>query len=544
MQENEYAQYPMVNDGPGAFPEAGPSINLGDYLKIAKQRKWSFLMPLVVVVAIAAAVALKLPAKYRSSATILIESQELPPEFVMATVTSFAEQRLQQINQRITSTSKLLEIIDKYNLYKKMRAKQTTEEVVDQMREDIKLKQISADIKDPRTGRATSATIAFTLSYEGMDPPATIQRVANVLVSEFLQENIGLRERQTAEASEFLDDEMQKVQAELDRVAKNLAQFKEQHINELPELLSVNIQGVHNTERDIERLEEQMRSLKEQEGYLQTQLASLSPFAENSDRNRLRQLETDLVGFKTRLSEDHPDVIKARAEIKALKDKMARDAKNKKVNPDAPDNPAYVTLSSQLASTQSEIQSVTLQMADARRTLKKFQGRIEKTPAVEREYKEISMKQGNLQEKFNDLMAKHMEAKVAHGLEKEQKGERFTLIDAPRVPEKPFKPNRKAILIIGVVLGLGAGVGMGVLREFMDPSVRSDDKLAMVTGLPVLGRVPALVTHKERRRNLIIRLATFGATFLIIVVGVALFHYYVMDLNVFWAKIGRKLSRM
>ena len=334
--EDAQAQWQMINDGPGRYPEDGPTLFLGDYLQIAGRRKWAFVVPMLSVIILAMAVALLLPPKYRSSATILIEEQEIPTNFVMATVTSFAEQRLQQINQRIMSTTKLLEIIDQFGLYRKMRAKRTTEEVIDQMRKDVKLKQISAEVVDRRTGRPTEATIAFSLSYEGKDPPGTVQRVANVLVSLFLQENLQVRERQTAEATQFLDDEMQKIQAELSEVELKLARFKEAHINELPELLQVNIQSLQNAERAIERFEEQLRSLKEREGYLQTQLANISPFMENSDRNRLQLLKTELVGMQTRLSGEHPDVIKAKAEIKALEKKMALDAGNKDRNPGFP----------------------------------------------------------------------------------------------------------------------------------------------------------------------------------------------------------------
>ena len=542
--EEAQAQWQMINDGQGRYPEPGPVLSLGDYMQIAMRRKWAFVAPMAVVIVLAVNVALLLPPKYRSSATILIEEQEIPTNFVMATVTSFAEQRLQQINQRIMSTTKLLEIIDQFGLYRKMRAKRTTEEVVEQMRKDVKLRQISAEVVDRRTGRPTEATIAFSLSYEGKDPPGTVQRVANVLVSLFLQENLQVRERQTAEATQFLDDEMQKVQAELSEVEVKLARFKEAHINELPELLQVNIQSLQNTERAIERFEEQLRSLKEREGYLQTQLANISPFMENSDRNRLQLLKTELVGMQTRLSEEHPDVIEAKAEIKALEKKMALDAGSKDENPGEPDNPAYVTLASQLASTQSEILSTENQIKESRQNFRKYETRIEKTPAVERDYKEMVVKQANLQVKFNDLMAKHMEAKVAHGLEKEQKGERFTLIDPPRLPEKPFKPNRLAILAIGVVLGMGAGIGWAALREFSDQAVHNSDKLAMGTGFPVLGSVPAIVTGEERRRVRIRRIVSVTAALLIIAVGVTLFHYFVMDLDVFWAILARKLASL
>ena len=91
-------------------------MNLDDYVGILKRRKWSLILPMIIVFFAAAAVALLLPPIYKSTATILIEQQEVPAEFVMTTVTSYAEQRLQSINQRIMSSTRLLEIINRFEL--------------------------------------------------------------------------------------------------------------------------------------------------------------------------------------------------------------------------------------------------------------------------------------------------------------------------------------------------------------------------------------------------------------------------------------------
>jgi polysaccharide chain length determinant protein (PEP-CTERM system associated) len=531
----------VVGDRLNRVGEPDSAISPGDYLKIAKLRRWSFIVPFLSVLAIAVLVALVLPPKYRSSATILIEEQEIPADFVTATVTSFAEQRLQQINQRIMSTTKLLEIVEKFDLYKKMRDVSTTEEVVEQMRKDVRLNPISTEVMDRRTGRATVATIAFSLTYEGKDSPNAVQQVANTLTSLFLQENLEVRERQTSETSQFLEDETSRVKKELDVIEEALSTYKEKHINELPELLQVNIQGLSNSERGIERLEEQLRSIKEREGYLQTQLASLSPFLENSDRGRLMALKTELVALETRFSDQYPDVVKTKMEIAALEAKMASDKSRYRSDPDEPDNPAYVTLASQLASAQSEIKSIQNQVLDFRKTKAMYEKRIENTPRVERQYKELTGRQMNIQAKYNDLTQKHMEARVAHGLEKGQKGERFTLIDPPRLPEKPFKPNRLAIALIGMVLGAGAGVGWAALREFADQSVRCSNRLAVSTDFPVLGCIPNILNNADRRRIKIRRFASVASAMLVVTVGITVFHFFVMDLNVFWAKLERKL---
>jgi len=511
-----------------------------DYMEIIKRRKWSLIIPPIVVVTIALVVALALPSVYKSTSTILIEEQEIPADFVRATVTSFAEQRLQLINQRIMSSSRLLEIINKFDLYKDLRSRLTTEEIIEKMREDVKMEPISADVVDRRTGRPTTVTIAFTLSYEGKDTPRKIQQVANVLASLFLQENMEVRERQTQETSEFLEEEVSKVKARLEEIEAKVAEFKKNNINTLPELLEVNINGLRTTEREIERLEQQLRSLKEREGYLQSQLANVEPMLDNPERQHLKDLRTQLVALRARFSDEHPDVIKTRDEIRELEKKLGKDKEGEQ--DELPDNPAYINLASQLASTRTDMESVKKQLLDLEKKRRLYQARIEATPKVEQAYKVILLEYSNTQAKYNDLMRKAMEAKVAQGLEKEQKAERFTLIDPARLPEKPFKPNRLAIVLIGLVLGIGAGVGLASLREMSDTSVRSATRLAEETGFAVLASLPEIETPFDRRKRLIRRVVGAAVTVAVLACALTAFHYMVMDLNVLWAKIVRRLA--
>ena len=455
-------------------------MTLDDYMAILKRRKWSLILPALLMFAAAVVVALLLPPVYKSTATILIEEQEIPSEYVKATVTSYAEQRLQSINQRVMSSNRLLEIINRFDLYADMRDRWTTEEIVDKMRTDTQLEPISAEVMDRRSGRPAEATIAFTLSYEGKAVPQKVQQVANVLTSLILDENLQVRARQTRETSEFLEGEMNRVKAALDDLEGRISAFKEKNINALPELLQVNSQSLNNTERNIDLLQEQLRSQKEREGYLQTQLANVSPYLEEQqkDKQRLEELKVQLHYLKSRFTEEYPDVVKARSEIAKLEAQLA-DTKSGDANGrEMPDNPAYITLAAQLSSTRAEIKSIQQQIEGLKNTAEGYRHRIETGPKVAEAYKTLTIERDNTQAKYNDLMQKLMEARVSQGLEKEQKGERFTLIDPARLPEKPFKPNRLAIVLIGLVLGVGAGVGTAALREFSDTSVHSSEQLS------------------------------------------------------------------
>jgi succinoglycan biosynthesis transport protein ExoP len=514
------------------------TMTMDDYFRIVKRRKWSLILPAVFIFSTAAIVALALPSIYKSTATILIEEQDIPVDYVKASVTSYAEERLQSIQQRITSSSRLLDMINKFNLYPELKERWTSEKIVSKMRDDIILEPISSDVIDRRTGRPSEVTIAFTLSYEGKSPQV-VHRIANTLATMFLEENLRVREKQVTETSDFLEQEMRRVKAVLTELDAKMAVFKKAHINELPDLLQVNMQSYNNIENIIDRLNEQLRSLKEREGYLQTQLASIP---RGVDQNRLAELKAQLAHISARYTDKHPDVIKTKTEIAEF-EKQRNNPTQSSVQTDIPpDNPAYITLASQLSSTQADIVSVKKQIQEANETATKYSIRIANTPNVEEAYKSILIERNNTQAKYDDLMRKHMEAQVAQGLEKEQKGERFTLVDPARLPEKSDKPNRLAIMLIGMVLGIGAGVGWASFREFTDPSIRDSESLVMATSFPVLASIPEILTEEDIQRKKKNQRFIIIALILGVVASVVAFHFLVMDLNVFWEKLMGKIS--
>jgi len=304
------------------------------------------------------------------------------------------------------------------------------------------------------------------------------------------------------------------------------------------------MQSLNNIESNIQRLEEQLRSLREREGYLQTQLSGLPRNEEKQDKKRLEELKVHLMYLQSRFSNQYPDVIKTKTEIDKLENQRGElNDKNVKssFHDIPPDNPAYITLAAQLSSTQADIESVNRQINDASKIAHMYRERIANTPKVEEGYKSILIERNNTQAKYDDLMKKHLEAKVAQGLEKEQKGERFTLVDPPRYPEKPYKPNRLGIVMVGVILSFGASIGWASIREFTDDSIRDSYTLSMTTSFPVIGAIPNLLTLKDvkrmKRKNIFA--VSFSALFL--TSCILYFHFNIMTLGEFWEKLMKKL---
>lgn len=113
-------------------------------------------------------------------------------------------------------------------------------------------------------------------------------------------------------------------------------------------------------------------------------------------------------------------------------------------------------------------------------------------------------------------------------------------MEPARLPEKPFKPNRVAIVLIGIVLGIGAGVGLTALIEFSDSSFSNVDALSNSMGFPALAEIPIIVTLEDRRKKNLKRAAMVTGMVSTVILAVFLFDHFIMDLAVFNAKLVRK----
>lgn len=519
------------------------TLTPGDFISIIDRRKWALILPFITIAAISALSAYLLPSVYKSNAVILIEQREIPAEYVTSSMTIFAEQRMQSIKQRVLTLNQLKELIKELDLYKKELEKNTLDEMATEMRDKIVLEPINVEVADRKSGRTATVTIAFSLSFQGKNPKKT-QKVVDKITTLFLEEDINVRTSRALDTHEFLQDEKNQIKQQLSEMDQKIAQFKENNANCLPESFNINMQALINLERYVRDAKENLRTLLEKKEQLTEELNNASIDHESILLLRRQSLEAkkmELINLKTKFSDFYPDVKKLEKELEELKTVMEEEKGQAQAHEELK-NPVYVSLSARLAGLKSDIGSVKHQIDDLNAEADTYRKRLAAIPGVEEKYNALLMERNNLNAKYNELQAKMMEAKIAQKLELAEKGERFILIESALLPEKPFKPNRIAIGLIGVVLGLGAGTGLAALLEFSDASCRSAESLSKASGFPVLTVVPNIITSQDRKRRLRIRIVLIIVTLGLLIGGVAVFHFYIMDLNVFWVKLQNKIA--
>ncbi|MEP6892058.1 MAG: hypothetical protein ABI955_15305, partial [Nitrospirota bacterium] len=408
------------------------------------------------------------------------------------------------------------------------------------------------------------------------------------------------RERQAQEATSFLQQEAENLSKHISKVDEKIAKFKHRANSALPELMSLNLQLMNQSDRELMDIDQQIRSFEERKTYLEGELATIKPntpiMSVTGERildssERLRGLRAQYAGASANLAPDHPDIFKMKQEIEALEketgqppdiEEVSKQLLNARASmatvlerlgkdhPDVvrarrtiealeqevrqlssvplrrpmlrPENPIYISLQAQLNSATSSLDALRASRTAVKRRLQDYAARLERTPEMEPDYLFLTRDRDTTGQKYQDIRSRLLEAKVSEGLEVQQKGERFSLIDPPSLPERPDKPNRPAILLLGFILALAGGIASGAAAESLDHSIRSPEQLARLTQLAPLAMIPFMPNeqdlHRAVRRRRLLQGAGVGA----LVTILALLHVFVVPLDVLWFAALRRFG--
>jgi hypothetical protein len=266
---------------------------------------------------------------------------------------------------------------------------------------------------------------------------------------------------------------------------------------------------------------------RERKAVIERSLADLAAIAIDTDPSRIDPTEpppppgsaaADLIkavealrALKTRLTPEHPDVIRgerivAELERKAKAEREAAAAiagsSNRSLIAASPAERRARDYREELATLTKQIAAKEERLARVQEEIGQYRGRIESVPVLESELTELMRDYNTLQSSYQSLLARRQEAQIASNVERRQIGEQFRVLDPARRPERPYSPNRPLIQAAGTLLGMAIGIGILVLRELRDKTMHMESDVLQVLNLPVLATVPRMRNAVERRRHL------------------------------------------
>jgi len=510
-------------------------LTLQDYLSIMRRRAPYLLGTFTAVLLTSIIVAITLTPTYRATGTIMVESQQVPENIVPTADKSPLDERINIIKQRVMTRESMLLIANKYNLFKGSSRFLTSSELIERMRDRVGVELLNSD--GMQGNRQGQATIAFTLSFEDKSAEISYQ-VTKDLVTLFLDWNVKLRTEGAAETKDFLAQEANKLKKEVERQEGLIAAYKGRHSNTLPEQLTLRMTMLSRAENDLREVERDYRSTKEELRTLKVELSAAKFGMNDTPSQSLPELKAELARLSSIYNESHPDIKALKRKIGALE--KAGEETDPGSAPDRATTLAVYRTQAKIDSANARLESLAQQQKMLQEQIAQNENAMILTPKVAQELDILIRDRDSAQKKYEEILGKKMNAQISESLESENKSERFTLLEPPILPEKPFKPNRVKILLVGFFLAMASSGGLVMFLESINKRIYGTEALTHVLGSRPLAVIPYLPVKEEGiRRKRMLRQAIIAAIVLLIAAIVAV-HFLYMPLDSLFIKILTK----
>ncbi len=478
-----------------------------DYLTMLR-RHWVMIVILTIIgPPLGYGISKFLPNRYKSMTLVLVEQPSVPTDFVKPVDTTNINERLASMQQQILSRTRLEPIIRQYGLYASDINTVSMDDLVARLQKAIEVTPV-----EPMAETGANNLPGFFVNVT-MDNARTAQEVCSSITSMFIEENLRLRQERSEDTTQFLSQQLADSKSKLDEQDGKLAAFKSRYMGSLPDEEQTNLNILTGLTSQLDAATQALSRAQQDKSFAESMLAQqlagwqASENGQSPDtmEKQLAALQSQLAGLEVRYTNDYPDVIKTKSDIAALQKKIADENSQKSVTSSnkvqkTTVEPIQITqLRAQIHSYDQAITERTKEQEQIQQQIKLYQGRVQSSPAVEQQYKELTRGYQTALDAYNDLQKKVGESAMATDLERKQEGEQFRVLDPANLPDRPSFPNRPLFAAGGLGGGLILGVGLALLMEMQNSSMRTERDVEFALRLPVLAIVPAIQPNSSRK---------------------------------------------
>lgn len=467
-----------------------------DYLTILRRHWVLILICAVIGPPLAYGVAKVLPPKYTSQALVLIEPPTVSPNIVEPVDTVDLTQRLASLRQQILSRTRLEPIIRKLNLYPADIDRVSMDRLVARLQDDIEVSPVQPMAQ-------TGGSLPGFYVNVTMSQAQTAQEVCNAVTSMFIEESLRLQNQRSAQTTDFLSQQLADAKSDLDAKDAKLAAFKMRYFGSLPDDEQSNLNILGTLSNELDAATQAVSRAEQDKSFAQTmlnqQLASWQAAQTSEDPESMQQqliaLQTKLANLLTQYTDSYPDVIRTKADIAALRKRLAQaDASAVPVTgPTGLIVPAAILqLRAQIKADDQTIKDKNKDQQDLKRQIALYESRVQSSPVIEEQYKELTRGYQTALESYNDLLRKRDASAMSQALNAQQEGELFSLLDPANLPDTPSFPNLYKFALGGLAAGLALGLAITFVMEMKDTSMRTERDVEFALRLPVLAMIPAV----------------------------------------------------
>jgi polysaccharide chain length determinant protein (PEP-CTERM system associated) len=475
-------------------------LTMEDYLTILRRHKWALIAFVVICPIAGYFLSFFLPKEYTSQTVILVEQPAIPESEVTGITSADLKQRVTTLQEQILSRSRLEALINEFNLYSADRKAVPMEALVDRLRRKIGVTPVK-----PMAESNSTQLPGFTIKVSDHDP-VLAQKLCNEISSMFLSENRRVRHEQAQETTEFISQELTDAKAKMDERGAKLADFKQRYLGELPDDQQANLGILSGLNNQLDAATQAIIHAQQDKTFaetmLQQQVASQNGDSAQSLQKELSDRQGELATLQNKYTPEHPDVIKLKARIADLKQKIAESSKAGA--PAAPSidsvvasNPQVEQLRAQVHQYDSIIKEQTAQQRAVQQKIAKYEGRVQLSPNVEEQYNQLTRDSQAATEFYNSLLKKRSESAMESDINHQKKSGEFRVLDAANLPASPSFPNHLYFALGGLAAGIFLGLGLVVLGEARDKTLRTEQDVEFFLQLPTLANIPSVASAQR-----------------------------------------------
>jgi protein tyrosine kinase modulator len=475
-------------------------LTMEDYLAILRRHKWALIAFVVLCPIAGYTLSFFMPKEYTSQTTILVEQPAITDQAITEISSADLKQRLTTLQEQILSRSRLEALIEKFNLFAEERKAEPMESLVDRLR-----KKISVTPVKPMAESNSTQLPGFTIRVANHDP-ALAQKLCSEVSAMFLAENRRLRHEQAQETTEFISQELADAKAKMDEHDRKLAAFKERYLGELPDDQQANLGILSGLNQQLDAATQAVIRAQQDKTFaetmLQQQAVSQNGDSAQSLQKELSDRQTELAALQNRYTPEHPDVVKLKMRIADLKEKIAESSKAGA--PAAPatasvvaSNPQIDQLRAQIHQYDSVIKEETAQQRAVQQKIAKYEGRVQLSPNVEQQYRQLTRDSQAATEFYNSLLKKRSESAMASDINHQKQTGEFRVLDVANLPASPSFPNHMYFGLGGLGVGVFLGLALVVLGEARDKTLRTEQDVEFFLQLPTLANIPSVAAAQR-----------------------------------------------
>jgi uncharacterized protein involved in exopolysaccharide biosynthesis len=490
------------------------------YLSLFLRRLPWFAVLMAIGTALGLALASMLPPVYIAQARLLVESEQIPGNLAASTVQTQSTEQIQIIQQRILTRAALLELANRLQVYAPAPSQparvMSADDTVTDMRERIRIVTTGGPSR-----RGPEEAVIVTVSFEA-PTAAMAAQVTNELVTMILNEDVSLRTGVAGQTLDFFVQEVARLDKELAVRGAAILEFKQANKAALPDSLSFRLAQQSAAQERLQQLNRDESALTDRRATLVTLFERTGEVAAPAEA--LTPAEQQLMALRDQLSQalaiyapQNPRVRLLEQQIAAQEVAVASQlaASGPAAAPDAPPLSPYDL---QLADIDAQLKSITEQKADVAARLADLAITIDATPGNAITLETLDRDYASVRAQYDQAVSNRARAKTGDLIETLSKGQRISIIEQAVAPREPARPNRVAIASAGVGGGIVAGLGLVLLMELLNRSIRRPGELTRRLGITPFATLPYMRTKTEAAR----RRALIGLALALVLVGIPL----------------------